>query len=140
MNSNRFPEIWRSIVAIILLSTLVTACQLGKCSNKLLNKVMGIVPVAGRQDTIKDWSETFFVAFQNAKESTFSWDIQPRSDYGCVVTLSGDVNGINTEGYVWFVDLEENRVYPDDSNAQELVKGWVQGSGDYDLLEGIPLP
>jgi hypothetical protein len=140
MQNHQSPRKLYYLIVIVLLSAFIASCRPGPCNGKLLEKVQDTKPTKEREDTIKEWSEAFFVLFANAKEGTFSWDIRPRSDYGCIVALSGDVNGVKTEGYVWFVDLEENKIYPDDVNAKALVKGWIQGSGNTSLLSGIPLP
>jgi hypothetical protein len=140
MNLKRTTNKWFLVTMMILVLIVNAGCQLTPCNSELLEKVLSVVPLQSREDSLKEWSEVLFVVADGAKESTLSWDIQQRNDYGCIVVLNGDVNGVSTEGYIWFVDLEENKVYADNQSAKAVVKGWASASGDLDLLNGIPLP
>lgn len=90
-------------------------------------------------ETLRVWSESIFVGAEGAKQETLRWEIQQRNTYGCVIILSGDVNGINIVGMRWFVDLQERKVHPDDTWSQVIIQGLAANDPDL-LYEGFPLP
>jgi len=111
----------------------------GPCNNDLLTKVLGIVlPYVdsnGQSYTIKYTSEFWFDLTPGANSNTLSWTIQPRGSYGCVVSLNGDIDGVKTIRYVWFVDLNQKKVFADDSWAHA-----VTDPMGVQVIYGLPLP
>ena len=109
----------------------------GPCNNEVLRKTLDIK--LGPNMTIETLSRLPLLG-SNAKENTISWKIYQRNRYGCVIELSGEVNGIRGVGAAWFIDLQQKKVYPDDKYTKAMISGIVSQSGDRSLISGIPFP
>ena len=118
------------------------------CNPNLLAQVQGIKVFNNSTGdpnlvTFKGWQELSFTSSSfdsgtSAKAGTLIWSIYPQTNNACAITLTGDVNGVPTLGYSWFVDLNTRRVNGDNPNAQEKQKGFAEGNSD--LADGFPLP
>jgi hypothetical protein len=134
------PAIGKSLVPV------PTKTIVSPCNADLLSKVEGIqiFPSSPTISSFKAFQEYQFISRfdtgSRAKGGSLKWEIYPRSDYGCVITLTGDVNGIPTIAYSWFVDLDTRRVLGDNPNAQDIQYSVGSSLGDDSFYYGFLIP
>jgi len=72
--------------------------------------------------TIDEMSRHFFrleiqLAGLPYDDQQVRWNISQRGENGCILTLIATINGQDTEGAQYYVDLEKEMIYPDNSHA-----------------------
>jgi hypothetical protein len=105
------------IICLILVLVFEFLIKDNTCNTKLLTDVKNIVIMPG-VSTIGSNSEGMF-RYDGAKAETFKWNIQKKSDYGCEIILTGDINGVNVVGSSWFVDVSKRTVFSDNQYADQ---------------------
>ena len=105
-----------AMIAIFAVA-LVFANKTRDCNNELLARALNTRVSQSFTERRFDTELEERFRMMGAKPSTFKWTIAKRSKNGCVIKLIGDVNRKPTEGFVWFVDLKKQKIYPDNYNG-----------------------
>ena len=129
-----FSPLSHIILQVITIAILLNGCSLignGLCNKDVVARVKNTrVSDLPPMITIMDLSEESF-RLLGAEPGSMKWKITSKDESNCIVTLTGKQNGQRVEGFVWLVDMNQERVSPYNYNAQAMTTASSYGGNTY---------